>query len=71
MSELDNTYRAILIPSINKLIKGYTVSSLLKEYLQNTDDAATTELKFICCRRLYKQLNDTRFLKATGLLAYK
>jgi hypothetical protein len=66
MSELEYTYRENLIPRIRKLIKGYTVSDILKEYLQNADDAGATELKVTYDHRLHNRLIGTRFEKAKG-----
>ena len=66
MSEIDLTYKENLVPRIRKLIKGYTMSSILKEYLQNADDAAATELIVSFDKRAHKTLNNTRFEEAKG-----
>lgn len=66
MSEINLTYKENLVPRIRKLIKGYTVSSILKEYLQNADDAGATELIVSFDKRAHDNLNNTRFEKAKG-----
>lgn len=55
-----------LINRYRNLIYKYDSGSLLKEYLQNSDDAKSTELVITYDRTIYKKLIGTEFEKAAG-----
>ena len=65
-------YQEDLVPRIRGLIDKYSVDSILKEYLQNADDAGSTELVVTFDKREHKYLNDTIFEVANenALLIY-
>jgi len=61
-----------LLRYICNLIDGYTKDSILKEYLQNSDDSGATELVVTFDKRTHKPLIGTKFEVAKGasLLLY-
>ncbi len=65
-------YRENLLKRIQDLIDGYSKDSILKEYLQNADDAKATELIVTFDRRVHQSLENTEFsgAKDQALLLY-
>jgi len=59
-------YKEELISRIRDLIDGYTSRSLLKEYLQNADDAGATELIVTFDETTHESLRETPFEAASG-----
>ncbi len=55
-----------LVNRIRNLIYDYDSGSLLKEYLQNSDDAKATELVITYDQTIYKNLRGTEFEKVSG-----
>ncbi|MBA6328135.1 DUF3883 domain-containing protein [Colwellia sp. MB02u-6] len=60
------TYRERLVPRIRDLIDGYSTDSILKEYLQNADDAGATELTITFDKRIHQHLSGSPFSVAKG-----
>ena len=59
-------YHQNLIHMIQGLIDNYTSASLLKEYLQNADDAGATELIVTYDKQSYPELIGTPYEAAAG-----
>ncbi len=55
-----------LINTIRRLIKGYSSDTILKEYLQNADDAGATELIVTYDKQRYQSLIDTEYKISCG-----
>ena len=55
-----------LINTIRRLIKGYSSKTILKEYLQNADDAGATELIVTYDKQRYQPLIDTEYKISCG-----
>ena len=70
MSAKGIKYREDLVTRIRDLIDGYDSSSILKEYLQNSDDSGATEIIVTFDKRTHNKLINTPFVKAMGPALY-
>jgi len=55
-----------LVPRIQNLIDGYSKDSILKEYLQNSDDSGATELIVTFDQRIHHSIDNTIYERAKG-----